>query len=159
MKHHRTKVIAAAVLITVLLGGCTLMSSYFMNEYHFWSLVGNGGSASKTLSYDSRGYTIVMSKGEDDGEDDGVTGYSTKADAESAALNTTFTLTIDGQVVTPEGENHVELLNDNAWHVVQDFHMNVDKGETYTIKGKTTEGGDFVAEGTLKLRITSWLIF
>jgi hypothetical protein len=158
MKHHRTKIIITAVLIAVLLGGCTLMSSYFMNEYHFWSLVGNGGSASKTLSYDSRGYTIVMSKGEDDGEDDGVTGYATEEKARADMNSTVFTLTIDGNSINGEDKS-VARLNDNAWHIVEYFPIPVARGETYTIKGKTTEGGDFVAEGTLKLRITSWLIF
>jgi hypothetical protein len=42
MKGQRIKLIFTAVLIAVLLGGCTLMSSYFMEEYHFWTLNTNG---------------------------------------------------------------------------------------------------------------------
>lgn len=156
MKGQRIKLIFTAVLIAVLLGGCTLMSSYFMDEYHFWSLVGNGGSASKTLSYDSRGYTIVMSKGKDDGQGDGVTGYPTQSEAEED--DSEFTLTVDGVEVTGTNRD-VEKLNDGAWHVVEDFHIDVEKGKTYTIEGRTDfEGGGSVS-GTLKLRITSWLIF
>jgi hypothetical protein len=158
MKQRRTKIIIAAVLVTVLFGGCTLMSSYFMNEYHFWSLVGNGGSATKTLSYDSRGYTIVMSKGEHEDHGDGVTGYASEDGARAAMGGTVFTLTVDGNSITGEDKS-VARLNDNAWHVVEYFPIDVEKGKTHILKGKTTENGDFIAEGTLNLRITSWLIF
>jgi hypothetical protein len=154
MKHHGSKIILASVLMVVLLGGCTLMSSYFMDEYHFWTLMGGSANASRTLSYNSDGYTIVMSKGEDEGEGDGVTGYATQSKA--AEDNSVFTLTVDGVEVSGENRD-VEQLDDGAWHVVEDFHIDVQKGKTYTIKGKTTEGGEFVAEGTLKLKILSGL--
>jgi hypothetical protein len=160
MKQRRTKIIIAAVLVTVLFGGCTLMSSYFMNEYHFWSLVGNGGSATKTLSYDSRGYTIVMSKGEHEDHGDGVTGYASEDGARAAMGSTDFTLTVNGEAVTGDdvGEKHVEQLDDDYWHIVQDFHISVERGGRYEIIGKTEYGGPTIT-GTLNLRITSWLIF
>lgn len=137
------------------------MSSYFMEEYHFWTLMGGSQTARRTLSYNRDGYTIVMSKGEIDGSDGGRSGYLTEDAAESEMNATQFTLTVNEEAVAGDdvGEKHVEQLDDDYWHIVQDFHIDVEKGKTYIIKGKTTQGGDFVAEGTLKLKITSWLIF
>ncbi len=144
------KSLLALSVILVILGmvGCE-MNQFDKHSIYFYALAGDGDADSEqTIKYRSDGHTIIMSRGEE-GK------VLTEGQATTLKSQTGFTLTLDGNSVTPAGFMSVDELGDTGYHVVQSFPLGVMTKGLHTLVGVTNlikEGGTRTNKVTLTVK-------
>ncbi len=140
MERACIAIFVATVAVVALSVSCDLFSD---GTVYFYTMAPEIDPTTSTyrLRYRSDGWTIMMTLGEVDDE-----GFKTAAEAQSYIEETTFTLTVDGQPIEPEGDKGVEQLTGTLWHVVEAYHVTLDSGEHKVFGTTTVDAKGFFAK-------------
>ena len=127
----KTLGVLSVILLVLGMAGCDL-NLLNKDTLYFYSLTGEWENPSyKTLNYQRDGHTIIMSRGK---------GEVPLTESEANALNdsnkTEFSLSLDGNALTPLGPMSVDELH-NGYHVVQSYFLGVMAKGTHTLIGVT----------------------
>lgn len=143
----KTVVVSLAVLL--LVSGCSLLGMLFpSSDIYFWSMFDDQQQTRElSLPYRAEGYTIYMTRGMVEDQ-----GYPTAAEAMSQSSGTVFTLTVDGDPQSADGPMYAAELG-NGYHLVEDYTLLPASGQSYTIVGTLTIGGEEEDSRTLELTI------